>query len=129
MIGYVRVGTNDLARAAAFYDALLGDMGAKRLIDTAGMIAWGRDWEQSLLAVGTASGDAPATPGHGALVALVQTSRKHVDRLHARAITLGARDGGAPALLGTEGDQGYYAGYLHDPDGNALCLYSLGPKE
>ena len=30
MIGYVTVGTNDLARAAGFYDALLGEIGAKR---------------------------------------------------------------------------------------------------
>ena len=31
MIGYVCLGTNDLPRAAAFYDALLGEIGAKRL--------------------------------------------------------------------------------------------------
>lgn len=30
MIGYVTLGTNDLGRAAAFYDALLGDIGASR---------------------------------------------------------------------------------------------------
>jgi catechol 2,3-dioxygenase-like lactoylglutathione lyase family enzyme len=30
-IGYITVGTNDLTRAAAFYDALLGELGAKRL--------------------------------------------------------------------------------------------------
>ena len=42
MIGYVTLGTNDLARAAAFYDALLAELGAKRLwgISSAG-IAWG----------------------------------------------------------------------------------------
>ena len=34
MIGYVTIGTNDLARAAAFYDALLGDLGAKRMMET-----------------------------------------------------------------------------------------------
>jgi catechol 2,3-dioxygenase-like lactoylglutathione lyase family enzyme len=31
MIGYVCVGTNDLPRSAAFYDALLAGMGAKRI--------------------------------------------------------------------------------------------------
>ena len=31
MIGYVTLGSNDMARAAAFYDALLGEIGAKRL--------------------------------------------------------------------------------------------------
>ncbi len=33
MIGYVTVGTNDLPRAAAFYDALLAEIGAKRLLE------------------------------------------------------------------------------------------------
>ena len=32
MIGYVTLGTNDLPRAAAFYDALLSEIGAKRLL-------------------------------------------------------------------------------------------------
>lgn len=31
MIGYVTLGTNDLQRGAAFYDALFAEMGAKRL--------------------------------------------------------------------------------------------------
>ena len=32
-MGYVMIGTNDLARAAAFYDDLLGSLGARRLIE------------------------------------------------------------------------------------------------
>jgi catechol 2,3-dioxygenase-like lactoylglutathione lyase family enzyme len=32
MIGYVTIGTNDLQRSAAFYDALLAELGAKRLM-------------------------------------------------------------------------------------------------
>ena len=39
MIGYVTLGTNDLPRGAAFYDALLAEMGAKRLWDLGTMIA------------------------------------------------------------------------------------------
>lgn len=41
MIGYVTLGTNDLQRGAAFYDALFAEMGAKRLWDLGTMIAWG----------------------------------------------------------------------------------------
>jgi catechol 2,3-dioxygenase-like lactoylglutathione lyase family enzyme len=40
MIGYVTIGTNDLTRAAAFYDALLGEAGAKRMMETEQFIAW-----------------------------------------------------------------------------------------
>ena len=41
MIGYVTLGTNDLARAAKFYDALLGELGAKRVMEFDTFIAWG----------------------------------------------------------------------------------------
>ncbi|MET0137677.1 MAG: VOC family protein [Sphingobium sp.] len=128
MIGYVTVGTNDLARAAQFYDGLLDHVGEKRLIDTAGLVGWGKSWEQPIFAVATTTDGSPATPGHGAVVALVQGSRKAVDRLHAKALGLGAVDDGAPASRGEEGDQIFYAGYVRDLDGNRLCLFHLGEK-
>ncbi|MFT3966306.1 MAG: VOC family protein [Sphingobium sp.] len=128
MIGYVIVGTNDLDRAGAFYDGLLGRSGEKRLIDAAGFIAWGKSWEEPMFGVMLPGDGARATPGHGAMVALVQDSRAQVDRQHARALSLGAEDESAPALRGEEGEQGFYAGYCRDPDGNRLCLFSLGPE-
>ncbi len=41
MIGYVTLGTNDLSRATAFYDARFAEMGARRLWDTDRGIGWG----------------------------------------------------------------------------------------
>ena len=38
MVGYVTLGTNDLPRAAAFYDALLGGLGGKRFMETERLI-------------------------------------------------------------------------------------------
>ena len=128
MIGYVIVGTNDLSRAAPFYDALLAGKGAKRLIEMPGMIAWGDNWDKPMVAVAVPEDGAPASPGHGHLVALVQTSRARVDKLHAKAIALGAVDDGAPAMRGAEKEQGFYAGYVRDLDGNRLCLFFLGPQ-
>lgn len=126
MIGYVTVGTNDLARAAAFYDALLGGIGEKRLIDTDELITWGQDWEQPMFGVALPGDGKNAVPGQGSMVAMVQTSRAQVDRQYANALALGAKDEAKPALRGTEGEQGFYAGYCRDPDGNRLCLFYLG---
>ena len=51
MIGYTTVGTNDLQRAAAFYDALLAEFGAKRAMEMETFIAWAtlrtRRWSPS----------------------------------------------------------------------------------
>jgi catechol 2,3-dioxygenase-like lactoylglutathione lyase family enzyme len=41
MIGYVTLGTNDIKRAAKFYDELLGEIGAKRIMEGDNFIAWG----------------------------------------------------------------------------------------
>ncbi|MET0238380.1 MAG: VOC family protein [Sphingobium sp.] len=126
MIGYVILGTNDLVRAAAFYEALLAGGDDVRLLDTSALVAWGKDWDRPVLAVARPSDGEMATPGHGGLVALVQSSRAQVDAIHARAIALGATDDGAPATRGEEGDQSYYAGYCRDLDGNRLCLFFVG---
>ena len=126
MIGFVSVGTNDIARAGAFYDGLLAEAGKERLVDTAGFVAWGANWEETLLAVTSAADGTPATPGIGPVIALVQPSRTAVDKQHALALSLGAASDGAPDYRGEEGDQGYYAGYCRDPDGNRLCFYFLG---
>jgi len=40
MIGYVTLGTNDLPKAAGFYDALLATIGAKRYMESDSFIAW-----------------------------------------------------------------------------------------
>ena len=40
MIGYVTLGSNDLPRAFAFYDALLAELGATRTFDSESFVAW-----------------------------------------------------------------------------------------
>ena len=40
MIGYVTLGTNDLARAANFYDAIAKEMGVGRFMENETFIAW-----------------------------------------------------------------------------------------
>ena len=56
------------------------------------------------------------------MVALAMKSTADVDRLYAKAISLGATDEG-PA--GARGDN-FYAGYFRDLDGNKLCVFFIG---
>ncbi len=122
MIGYVTLGTNDLARAAAFYDALFGTMGAKRLWDTDRGIGWGLAMDQPSLGLLKPFDGQPATVGNGVMVALMAASREQVDALYRKAIELGAKDEGPAGPRG----QGFYAGYFRDPDGNKLCFFHFG---
>lgn len=122
MIGYVTLGTNDLARAAAFYDALLAELGAKRLMDFGRGIAWGVSWDKASLGITTPFDGKAATVGNGVMVALACGSKEVVDRVHRKALELGATDEGP---VGPRGE-GFYAGYFRDLDGNKLNVFFMG---
>ena len=122
MIGYVTLGTNDLPRAAAFYDALLGEIGAKRLMDFGRGIAWGTAMDKPSLAMMKPFDGRPATVGNGVMVAIGVDSPAKVDLVYKKALELGAQDEGA---AGPRGD-GFYAAYFRDLDGNKLNFFCMG---
>lgn len=128
MIGYVTLGTNDLERATAFYDALLAPLGASRVMPMPqGGFVWGRDWNSPMLAVAPPYDGERATAGNGNMVALQVESREAIDALHAHAVQLGGSCEGPPGLRGPEGEQAFYGAYFRDPDGNKLCAFRMGP--
>lgn len=129
MIGYVTLGSNDLDRARAFYDALLGEIGARRLMELPenGFTLYGTSFGRPGLAVIKPHNGEAAVPGNGNMVALVIESRDAVDALHARALALGGTDEGAPGVRGEEGPRAFYGAYFRDPDGNKVCAFRVGP--
>ena len=125
MIGYTTVGTNDLARAAKFYDELFGLHGAKRIMEFPTGIVWGTDMAAPGFGVLKPFNGSPATAGNGTMIALVYDSVDKVNAVYNKAIELGGTDEGAP---GPRGDSGFYAGYFRDLDGNKLNAFCMVPK-
>ena len=129
MIGYATLGTNNLARAQAFYDALLAEIGAKRLMELPqGFTMYGVKLDRPALAITPPFDGKEAKPGNGNMLALVLRDRAKVDALYKRALELGGSDEGPPGVRGEEGPQAFYAAYFRDPEGNKLCAYRVGPK-
>ena len=122
MIGYVTLGTNDLPRAAAFYDALLAEIGIQRIMDFGRGYAWGTALDKPALGVMIPFDQKPATPGNGTMAAIVVDSRDKVDRLYRKALELGGQDEGPAGPRG----EGFYAGYFRDLDGNKLNVFCTG---
>ncbi len=122
MIGYVTIGTNNYERAADFYDALLAEFGAKRIMETDRFIAWGTGTKAALSIIKPFDGN-PATVGNGVMVALAADSHEQVNAVYKKALELGATDEGAP---GPRGDAGFYCGYFRDLDGNKLNAFFIG---
>ncbi len=126
MIGYVVLGTNDVARATAFYDSLLAEMGAKRMMEFGPRgYAWGTAMDKPMLCLMTPFDGRPATVGNGVMAGIGVDSRDLVDRMHRKALELGGSDEGAPGLR-KEGGEGFYAAYFRDPDGNKLDVFCYG---
>jgi len=120
MLGYVTLGTNDLARAAKFYDALTAELGVGRMMENEQFIAWGGHDGAGIGLTKPFDGK-PATVGNGVMVALRAKDRAQVDRLYKLAMSLGAQDEGAPGDRGG----GFYAAYFRDPDGNKLNAFVM----
>lgn len=121
MLAYATLGTRDLERAAAFYDAVLAELGGRRVIEQPDYyIAWGNSQGSAGLVIALPFDKQPASVGNGTMAALAATSREQVDRVHRKALELGAADEGAPG----QRYKGFYAGYFRDLDGNKLnCCY------
>jgi len=132
MIGYVTLGSDNMPRARAFYDELLGGtIGAKRIMEfgdeLGGFTMWGTGFDKPGLAVTNPYNKEPAVAGNGNMTAIAMSSRDKVDALHARALELGGTCEGPPGLRGEEGDQAFYGAYFRDLDGNKLAAFCIGP--
>lgn len=119
MIGYVTLGTNNFDQSAKFYDVLLAEVGATRIIEADTFIAWSAESGKTALSIIKPFDQKEATVGNGAMVALEVETPQQVDSLHAKALSLGAMNEGDPGSRG----EGFYAGYFRDLDGNKLNFY------
>ena len=124
MIGYITLGTNNLERAGKFYDTLLAEIGAKRVMTDVRMLGWGTDPEKTMFSVITPFDENEATIGNGVMIAFDVETPDAVERVYKKAIELGCADEGHPHDRGSS--MGFYGGYFRDPDGNKLVAYCLG---
>lgn len=122
MIGYVTLGTNDLPRAAKFYDAIATHFGVGRMMDFDIFIAWGEMGGAPGIAATKPFDEKEATVGNGTMVALQVDSTEKVQAVYDTALANGGSDEGEP---GPRGDDGFYAGYFRDPDGNKLNVFCM----
>ena len=122
MIGYVTLGTNDLPRAATFYDAIAKHFGVGRMMEFDTFIAWGEMGGAPGVAATLPFNEQAATAGNGTMVALQVDRPEQVQAVYDTALSHGGSDEGPP---GPRGDDGFYAGYFRDPDGNKLNVFCM----
>ena len=126
MISYTTVGSNDLKKATAFYDALFGEIGVGQLwaIDT--FVGYGPSMDQPMFAVCQPFDGETASSGNGSMISLACPNKETVHKLYDKAIELGAQCEG-PA--GPRGDNGFYCGYFRDLDGHKINAFAMVAPE
>jgi predicted lactoylglutathione lyase len=130
MIGYVTLGSNDLAKSRGFYDSLMPVIGAKRIMEFGdNFTMYGTGMGKPGLAVCKPYNGQAATAGNGNMTSIACNSRAKVDAIHAKALELGGTCEGPPGVRGDEGPQAFYGAYFRDLDGNKLAAFCIGPAE
>jgi len=125
MIGYITLGTNDIDKAAAFYDELLATIGAGRFMESDHFVAWATAEDTPALSVIKPYDGNPATVGNGVMISLLMETPEQVANFHAKALSLGGSDEGAPGVR--EGG-GFNIAYFRDLDGNKLAAFTMATE-
>src|ERR1700742_57185 len=94
MINYVTIGTNNLEKAKAFYGPLLAELGGRPAWDSERMQGYAS--KSGMVAICLPHDGNAATVGNGSMFGLAAPDRESVDKLYAKAMSLGATDEGAP---------------------------------
>ncbi|MEM9717123.1 MAG: VOC family protein, partial [Pseudomonadota bacterium] len=88
-ISHITLGTNDIDRAAVFYDAVLGALGFDRLPKPPSYPLAYQKGEWPTIFIYTPFNDLPATWGNGTHVAFVADSQEAVHAFHEAALKTG----------------------------------------
>lgn len=134
MFTYVCLGTDNLPRAAHFYDAVMGALGLSRCVTEAesdwdGWIGWGTyedDGRQEVaLWLCSPFDGQPVGVANGSMIALHASSREQVQQFHRAALAHGGRCDGSPGLR-PHYNADFYVAYVRDPDGHKLAAVCRG---
>lgn len=124
-LSYVMIGTNDVARARSYFDAVLPLMGGALFADFMphgfcyGLRGGGRIW------VAPPHNMETATPGNGSMVGLLCESEAEVKAAHAAALAHGGSNEGDPGPRPQYGPD-FYGAYVRDADGNKMSFVYFG---
>ena len=125
MFTHVTIGTNDLEKARAFYDGVLGALGYNRLTDLgeSGSI-WGHSAPEFFV-LKPADGR-PASFANGGTISFAAPSRAAVAAFHGAALAAGGKDEGAVGPR--DWAPHAYAAYARDLDGNKIAAYCFNAE-
>ena len=120
MYSHNMVGSNDIARSKAFYDALFTAVGGNPGIqDDKGRLIYMHN--DGLFLVTPPIDGQPATPGNGMTIGFAMETAEQADAWRAAGVANGGKAIEDPPGVRDSATMTLYLAYLRDPDGNKLC--------
>ncbi len=121
MLHDLTLGTNDMEKAVAFYDAIFATLGVARLDGGEGWMGWGKSYDEGFgfWLCPTFDGR-PATAGNGTMFTFAAENAAQVRAFYRAALANGGTDEGSPGIR-ERYDPTFYVAYVRDPDGHKLC--------
>jgi catechol 2,3-dioxygenase-like lactoylglutathione lyase family enzyme len=126
MFSHIMIGTNDLTRSKAFYDATLGALGVPAGHVDRHRVFWRTP--TGVFSVTLPINGEPATVGNGATLGFVCSSPEQVQAWHAAGTAHGGVSCEDPPGLRQGAAGALYLAYLRDPDGHKICATYRFPK-
>lgn len=117
IVSHVSIGTNNFDESVAFYERVLKTIGAHRMMEHPGAVAFGKQFPEFW--VQTPIDGKPAAVGNGTHVGFMASSQAQVDAFYEEAIAAGATDDGKPGPREEYGAP-YYGCFVRDPDGHKV---------
>ena len=117
MFSHIMIGTNNLERAKAFYDAVLGTLGVAPGFVDRHRAFWRTP--TGTFSVSLPINGEPATFANGGTIGFACASPEQAAAWHAAGLANGGTTCEDPP--GVREGSNMYLAYLRDPDGNKIC--------
>ena len=117
-MNHVSLGVSNGEVSLPFYDTVLATIGAKRIFDHDGAVAYGKMFPEFWVHPVTFDGG-KAGVANGVHFSFSANSKQEVQAFHAAALEAGGTDDGAPGFRPDYGEP-YYGCFVRDPDGHKL---------
>ncbi len=128
-VSHITLGSNDIPRAALFYEAVLGILGFEPVpMGADDVLLFEKNGSPPSLFICTPVDGQPASRGNGTHIAFNADTREQVHAFHERALALGGTCEGPPGPRPHYGPD-YYSAYVRDPDGNKLQAVCRRPED
>ncbi len=123
-LNYIMIGTNDMARARRYYDAVMPHIGGKLEVEYGDQACCFRFSDGGRVWVARPHDQQPAAPGNGMMPGFLCASEAAVDAAHVAALANGGSNEGDPGPRPMYGPE-FYGAYARDPDGNKISFVFL----